>query len=375
MKYICEFKIPVENNEGRYYALSAVDKASYIHEVLVRLGHGVEIISPSYAKKTSKKRIDYINDKICVISGFSLGWHNSLTKVFSRISAMLWLFFFLINNCKKGEKVIIYHGVQNIPVFLLAKKIVGFEVVLELEEIYSSLLNKDKNWRQKLEYRMICSASSYIFASEILEQTYNIGKKPYAIAYGAYKVPPLYSERINDGRIHIVYAGLIRKDKVAFKSARIAKYLDSRYYVHIIGYGEQYDIDELNKEIDMIKQETGCSLSYDGLKRGEEYLSFLQSCHIGICPLTNDNAFQLACFPSKITSYLTNGLEVITTENPVLRDSKYRPFLHFVPDDSPSSFANTILKMDCKGNESPRSLISKMDVDFCESMNFLIENR
>jgi hypothetical protein len=372
MKYICEFQIPVENDEGRYYALSAVDKASYIHDVLVRLGHSVEIISPAYAKKTSRKRIDYINDKICVISGFSLGWRNSLTKVFSRISAMLWLFFYLINNCEKGEKVIIYHGVQNIPVFLLAKKIVGFDVVLELEEIYSSLLNKDKNWRQKLEYRMICSASFYIFASEILEQTYNIGKKPYAIAYGAYKVPPLYSEKANDGKMHIVYAGLIKKDKVAFKSARIAKYLSSNYHVHIIGYGEQYDIDELNKEIDEIKKDTECVISYDGLKRGEEYLSFLQSCHIGICPLTNDNTFQLACFPSKITSYLTNGLEVITTENTVLRNSQYKPFLHFVKDDAPESFAKVISNQNQATEITPRDYLIKMDKDFCTALGSVV---
>ena len=371
MKYICEFHIPVDNDEGRYYALSAVDKASYIHDVLVRLGHSVEVISPAYAKKTSKKRIDYINDKICVISGFSLGWHNSLTKIFSRLSAMLWLLFYLINNCKKGEKVIIYHGVQNIPVFLLAKRIVGFEVILELEEIYSSLLNKKKNWRQKLEYRMICSASSYIFASEILEQTYNFGKKPYVIAYGSYKVPPLYSDKANDGKMHIVYAGLIKKDKVAFKSARIAKYLSSNYQVHIIGYGEQYDIDELNKEIEEIRRSTDCTISYDGLKRGESYLSFLQSCHIGICPLTNDNTFQLACFPSKITSYLTNGLEVITTENAVLRNSQYSKYLHFVKDDSPLSFSEVIVGLRVDPKNSPREHIIKMDAAFSDSMKII----
>lgn len=371
MKYICEYQIPVENDEGRYYALSAVDKASYIHDVLVRLGHRVEIISPSYAKKTSKKRIDYINDKICVISGFSLGWHNSLTKVFSRISAMIWLFYFLLKNCEKGEKLIIYHGVQNVPVFLLAKKIKGFDVILEVEELYSSLMG-EKNWRQYLESQMIKSAQSFIFASEVLEQTCNRSKKPYVIAYGAYRVPPLYSEKINDGRIHVVYAGLIKKDKVAFKSARIAKYLDSRYYVHIIGYGEQYDIDELNKEIDMIKQETGCSLSYDGLKRGEEYLSYLQSCHIGICPLTNDNTYQLACFPSKITSYLTNGLEVITTENAVLRNSQYKPFLHFVKDDSPESFAKIILSKEQSKGITPRDYLIKMDKEFCTALGSVV---
>ena len=353
MKYICEFNIPVENKEGRYYALSAVDKASYIHSVLIKLGHKVEIISPSYAKKTSKQRIDYIDDNICVVSGFSLGWCNSITKAFSRLSAMIWLLFYLLNNCEKGEKVIIYHGVQNIPVFLLAKKIKGFDIILEVEEIYSSLLSDKKNWRQYLESRMINSAKSFIFASEVLEQDCNKEQKPFAIAYGAYKVPPIYAEKIKDGKTHIVYAGLIEKDKVAFKSARVAKYLDDNYHIHIIGYGEQYDIDLMKKEIEEIRANSACAISFDGLKRGEDYLGFLQSCHIGLCPLTNDNTFQLACFPSKISSYLTNDLEVITTENPVLRNSKYCAFLHFVPDDSPAAFAETIRSIDYKREQTP----------------------
>ncbi len=373
MKYICEFKIPVVNDEGRYYALSAVDKASYIHDVLVRLGHTVEIVSPSYAKKTVKSRVDFINDKICVISGFSLGWNSSITKVLSRISVMIWLFFYLLKNCERGEKVIIYHGVQNIPVFLLAKWVIGFDVILEVEEIYSFLQKKKKNWRQSLEYKMIKNARSYIFASEVLEKKCNIENKPYAIAYGAYKVPPFYSKKNNDGKIHIVYAGLIKKNKVAFKSARIAKYLNANYHIHIIGYGEQSDINELKKEIEEIITQTSCLLSYDGLKRGEDYLAFLQSCYIGICPLTNDNSFQLACFPSKITSYLTNDLEVITTENSVLRKSHYSEFLHFVEDDTPESFARELKKIDRRKNKSPRALIREMDIDFCQALASILK--
>ena len=36
--------------------------------------------------------------------------------------------------------------------------------------------------------------------------------------------------------------GLIEKDKVAFRSANIAKYLDAKYMIHIIGYGKDSDI-------------------------------------------------------------------------------------------------------------------------------------
>jgi hypothetical protein len=371
MKYICEFQIPVENNEGRYYTLSTVDKASYIHDVLVKLGYSVEIISPSWAKKTVKQRKDIIGNNKCLISGFSLGWNSPITQVISRISVMIWLFFYLIKNCKRGEKVMIFHRVQNIPVFLLAKKIKRFEIILEVEELYSSLIGEN-NWREKFEKRIIKASKSFIFASEVLEKNCNIEHKPFAIAYGAYHIPPLCAEKRNDGKIHLVYAGLIEKDRVAFNSIRIAKYLDSNYHVHIIGYGEQRNIDLLKKEIETIQRNTKCTLTYDGLKRGSEYTSFLQSCHIGICPLTSDNRFQLACFPSKITSYLTNGLEVITTENAVLKNSRYKKFLHFAPNEKPESFAKVLKNMQDSNVGSPRTHIMKMDEEFCESMKAIL---
>ena len=106
MKYICEFYIPVENNEERYYAISACDKATYLFSVLNRLGYDVEVISPSYSKKRSKQRIDRLNNKVTITSGFSLGWNGRITKFFAKLSTMVWLLFFLLFKCKKGELVI-----------------------------------------------------------------------------------------------------------------------------------------------------------------------------------------------------------------------------------------------------------------------------
>lgn len=360
IKFICQFHIPVENDEGRTYTISSNDKASYIHDVLTRLGYHVDVVSPTSAKKTSHSRIDAVNDSIRVISGFSLGWCNGITRAISRFSTMIWLFFYMLRHSRKGEVVFIYHGIQNIPVYLALKKLKKLKYVLEVEEIYSSLSSKS-GWRAKIESEMIKCADSYIFASEKLEATCNTMKKPFAIAYGAYSLPDLLGEKRSDDLIHVVYAGLIRKGKVAFNSMRIAQFLPANYHIHIIGYGENEDIESLINDINEQNQHTLCKVSYDGLKRGDEYISFLQSCHLGICPLTNDNSYQLACFPSKITSYLSNGLQVITTENPVLRDSHYNPYLHFVSDDSPASFAKAIENVDFSKSGNPRTCISYLD--------------
>lgn len=360
IKYLCQFHLPVENDEGRIFTLSSNDKASYIHDILVRLGFSVDIISATSTRKLCRSRIDYAGNNIRVISSFSLPRGNSVFNSLARISTMIWLLWYMVRYSRRGEAVFIYHGIQNIPVYLLLKKFKQLKYILEVEEVYSSLSSKN-GWRSKMEEAMIERADAYIFASETLEKQCNKNNKPYAIAYGAYKVPSMYSEKRNDGKIHLVYAGLIKKDLVAFQSARIAKYLDSKYYIHIIGYGDQYDIDELKQEIEEIKKETDCSISYDGLKREKEYLSFLQSCHIGLCPLSNNKEFQKACFPSKITSYLSNGLIVITTDNEVLKKSAYKNYLCFVKDDTPMAFADVIKNVQINKGDNPRDCIASED--------------
>lgn len=372
IKFICQYHIPVENDEGRTFTISSNDKASYIHDVLVRLGYTVEVVSPTSAKKTSKSRKDWDRDNVLIISGFSLGWFNSITRALSRFSTMIWLFFYMLIHTKRHETVFIYHGVQNIPVYLMIKSLKKLRYVLEVEEVYSSLAAKS-GWRARIEKKMIERADAYIFASEILEKECNKDKKPYAIAYGAYRLPVLTGIKQNDGKKHVVYAGLIRKDKVAFTSLRIAKYLPADYHVHIIGYGEPTDIDALKKELEEQNKTSLCQASYNGLKRGQEYLSFLQSCHIGVCPLVNDNVYQLACFPSKITSYLSNGLQVVTTENPVLRGSHYRPYLQFVTDDTPQAFAKAIEKCANTQISNPRECLSELDSNLVIAIGNLVK--
>lgn len=374
MKYICEFYIPVENDEGRYFTLSSCDKASYIHNVMNRLGLDVEIISSSYAKKYSRQRTDFINEHVKVISGFSLGWNGPISKIMSRISSMMWLLFYLLTKCERGETIMIYHGVQNIPIYLFAKMIKNFNYILEVEEIYSAIaLSKGAGWRFKLEKAMFNRADKFLFASKQLEQFCNAKKRPFVVVTGSYLVPELLSDKFNDGKIHIVYAGAIDKREVANKSAKIAQYLDDRYVIHILGYGADEDIDILKKEIDQINTTSTCRVIYEGLKRGDEYISFLQSCHIGLCPLSNDKTFQMACFPSKITSYLANGLLVATTENEVLKESCYKNLLFFAEDDSPLAFAETIKKMvNCK-DINPREVVMNEDMRFEMDLSQLLK--
>lgn len=376
MKYICNYQIPVDNSEGRYYAISACDKAAYIHSVLVRLGYDIEIISPSFAKKCSKRRTDRINEHVVITSCFSLGWKGPLSRNISRISSMLWLLKYLLCECKRHETIMIYHNVQNIPIFIFAYALKHFHYILEVEELFSYLRPSAK-WRLSLEKSIIRRTDKFVFASHQLEHICNVYGKPYLICNGCFAVPStnMSDYKKIDDRVHIVYAGLIENGRVAFKSVDIARYLDENYCIHIIGYGKDADINNLKRSIASVNSNSKCTVVYDGLKRGRDYVSYMHKCQIGICPLSSDVTYQTACFPSKIISYLCNNLYVVSTYNEVLKDSLFGRYIHFASTDTPFSFAKAIREIDLTVPDNPQDLIILEDKRVLDEMGGLLNSK
>lgn len=370
MKYICDYAIPGENQEGRQYVLSSMDKLEYIVSAINRCGENVDIISPSCTRNKKgfyKGRVDALNDGNRVISAPTFGVASSLGRILQRSFALLWLMYFLVFRCQKGERIAVYHSVFYVPALVVAQKLRKIRVLLEVEEVFHELSAETSGWRVKMEESVIRKAESYIFASKQLEQRCNQKNKPYAIANGRYIAAPAYEQPADDGKIHLVYAGLIEREKVAFNSVRTALYLPENYVIHIIGYGNDEDIQALKELVDEVNGKARCRVVFDGTKRGEEYDRYLQQCHIGLCPLIGGSTFQNACFPSKITSYLSNGLLVVTTENEVIRTSEYGRMISFSEDYSPEKFAKAILAVEMQSINT-RETITTLDKAFVEKM-------
>lgn len=368
MKYIVTYKIPVENKEKRYFALSSVDKADYICRCLNRCGEKVEIISTSESliNESYHERRDIVNENLTVITSPTPRGGSLIRDKWATLYTQIWLLFYLIKNCKKGERIFVYHKVMNVPTLIIAIYIKRLKVVLEVEEIFSQL-NTSK-WREKLEWQIFSKADSYIFASFQLQEIINKKNKPYVIANGKYEVAPIIAQPSNDGKIHLVYAGLIADGKVAFKSAGMAQFLSDKYHIHIIGYGQDEDINKLKDYISDLTELGKAGVTYDGLKRGKDYDCFLQSCHFGLCPISSDKKFQNACFPSKVTSYLANGLKVVVTENEVIRSSAYGTIVIFSKDDSSFEMAKAVTLANKDASMDIRTLIKQLDFDFVKAL-------
>ena len=176
-----------------------------------------------------------------------------------------------------------------------------------------------------------------------------------------------------DGKIHCVYAGTLDTRKGgAMTAIATASYLPENYHMHILGFGNNEDVSKVKNAIAESLISTRCYITYDGVLRGEEYIRFLQSCDIGMSTQNPNLEFNGTSFPSKILTYMANGLQVVSVRIPAIEKSKISPYLQFYDGNNPEDIAKTITQMDFKKNVSSLDVLAKLDIEFGNELDDLI---
>jgi hypothetical protein len=207
-----------------------------------------------------------------------------------------------------------------------------------------------------------------LFSTDLLAEKLN-NNKPFVIIYGNYTVPEKLANPTNDGKIHLLYAGIIDSHKAgAFNAIETALFLNENYMMHIIGFGE---IEKLQDRIQEINKTSQCKVFYEGIKQGEEYIRFCQSCHIGLSTQNTEGAYTDTSFPSKILSYLGMGLNVISGDIKCVSSSSICSLVNYY-NGTPRDIAEAIITIDLKSSEYIKAQIQKLDNQFLKSINKLI---
>ena len=118
---------------------------------------------------------------------------------------------------------------------------------------------------------------------------------------------------------------------------------------------------ELLIKIDQTNQESQCRVTYDGVLTGEKFSQFLQSCQIGLSTQNPNGAFNDTSFPSKILTYLCNGLKVVSVRIPAVERSAISGAVTFYEEQTPEAIADAILKVKLDGKDS-KDLIRQLDL-------------
>lgn len=356
------------NKENAFVA--AQNKIDYIVASLNKNGFQVELVSASITNsaKLVPGKFETIKDGVTLKTFDSLPGGNAFKRFIRRKHVYAQLKRYLKENLSVGETIIIYHSLGYYKLYKWLKEKLKVKIILEVEEIYSDV-GKTRFVTRDKEVQSFSYVDAYIFPTRLLDDVVNVDKKPSVIVHGTYYVEKECGQPFNDGRVHVVYAGTFDPRKGGVQAAAAAAlFLPKGYYVHILGFGSEIDKQNLLKTIDEVSEKTECTITYDGLKSGEEYVRFIQSCDIGLSTQNPDAAFNATSFPSKILSYMANGLRVVSIRIPAIEQSAIGRYMYYYDEQTPEEIAKAIKAVDLNDGYDSRNIIKALDEKFTREM-------
>lgn len=366
------YLIHFDNKKNRNVTPSAITKGKYVASALASCSSEVEIVSLAYPTKDSQDEVYYQVSENVICHLFKGKYSNN--RIIRYIDHKLYdkkIRKYLKQNVKKEDIIVVYHSLANMKLVKYIKKNVTDKIVYEVEEIYGDVINDEK--AKIKELKAFKNASSYIFSNDYLNTIINTKQLPYVTCYGTYEIPTLYKESFNDNLIHCLYAGTLAQNKGALNAINVAKYLPNNYLIHILGFGSEKDIADIKNAVNEVNNSYGTTkVIYEGLKLNEEYLKFIQKCQIGLCTQNIDAAFNTTSFPSKILSYMSNGLEVVGVNIAAIKNSKVGQYIQFynVPDEK--EIANAILNINLNAKSNNVDVVKELDKEFKEDLKDML---
>lgn len=370
IKYICYYD-ETDAKIGRNYVLAATNKLKYIWDVLNRAGYCVDAISVSDCTET---KFQYCKGGIYVYpNGNTLRLFPSfggkkIIRVLGRYFLRVCFIFWFLLNIKKGEKIIVYHSLGYCKLLTILQRLTSCQYIGEIEEIYQNVTPQKKSVC-KAEYDFVESCSSYIFPTHLLGKRLNSKGKPSVLIHGIYAVEQPRKVRWEDDNIHVIYAGTFDPNKGgAAAAAATAAYLPKDYHVHICGFGNESDTKAIIKTIEETNARSEATVTYDGLLKGEDFIVFLQKCHIGLSTQNPDAAFNTTSFPSKVLTYLANGLQVVSIRIPAVEQSGVGRCLSYYDEQTPRMIAEAIQSARESNMADPIVTLKRLDKQFENDM-------
>lgn len=379
MKYLVYYDTPDNKAEKRNYNLAATNKIDYICEALNKMGHPVELISASSTcnRKGCPGQTRQLTEGTVLNLFPCLGTGILPKRLLGRWLLKLRIFLYLCFHLRRGENLLVYHSLGYAELIAFLRKVKNFRLILEVEEIYADISGREKD--RKKEYKAFTAADAYVFPTVLLNEKLNTQNKPYLLNHGTYRVEPdrkcsVFAGEGGKQTVHCVYAGTFSAKKGgALAAVNAAEYLPEGYHVHILGGGGKGSRGCVQSRIEELSRTCACKLTYDGVLVGNDYIRFLQSCHIGLSTQNPEGDYNDTSFPSKILSYMSNGLRVVSVPIPAVKTSGIGPYMHYYDRQDPQVIANAIRGVDLEDDYDARKILAGLDEQFRREMKLLLE--
>lgn len=374
--YVCYYDVPENESENRAYSAAAVSQVDYITTVLNRLGFRVTIVSPSQTRSRRtfpRKTIDLSEVKALTLLR-TLRPGGLIQRGVRRIHMSLQLLAYLLIRTRCDVPVIVYHAPTYAGIVHLVRRLRRFPLILEVGEVYADVSHSAR--MRRIEQRIFKIADGFVLSTEALRGPVVVGERPCVVIHGSYELTKQVEnhKHASDGIVHVVYAGTLDSRKGGAQTAvAVGEFLDESYHIHIIGFGSDEDVRALNFAIDRVSQLTRAAITYDGSRVGDEYTRFLRGCQVGLSTQMTTAAFSETSFPSKVLSYLSNGLRVVSVPLTVLKSSGVSDVVTFADDETPRAIARAIRELCLDEPFDGRKRIAQLDSECVVEFGALLE--
>nr|WP_251129273.1 MULTISPECIES: glycosyltransferase [unclassified Exiguobacterium] len=227
---------------------------------------------------------------------------------------------------------------------------------------------------KKNELFLFKAADKFILSTDSLKTKLKIKNIPSVTINGIYKAELPLNERFDDNKIHLVYAGTFDPKKGGVYTAiEAAGHLPEKYHLHVVGFGSESQLHEVNQLIKKVDSISDSTITYDGLLKGKDFTIFLQKCHIGLSTQNPESKYNDTSFPSKILSYLANGIRVVTVRIRVVEKSTVGNIVIYFDEPLPEKIAEAIKSVNLNEKYDSRELLNNLDEKFKTEINELLE--
>ncbi len=310
--------------ENRKFKNSEAGKLRSLY-ILNSIKQPITIVSMATPEKKGifkSKYVKHDNIEIKYLTGFQLNVFFNLLFYFA------YIIFFIFRNINKNDTILLYNFIpkQTLPILFL-KRIVGFRLIVEIEELYSSkrfgyFKNKLNKFTEKNGMKI---ADKFIVVNSYIKSIIHTDKQVLINRGYLTKKIDTTSFSIESRKIRILYSGRLDYDGGIEILLKAIENINFNCELVITGSGplkifvENYNVS--NPQVKMI---------YLGFVGNKEYSDILKKSDVCINPIRINNRFDKASFPSKVLTYLANGNLVVSS-------------YFYAIDDLPDSLKENIL--------------------------------
>ena len=277
LHYLCSY---TQSDLGRRIITqpSGVTKIDYIKSALKKAGYTVNILSlsegdfehPFFIYKSLTIKIDKA-ETLKFISTFCRS--NVLLKVLSRLWMYCQLWHYLIFKVKQDDCVLIYHSLAYVFPIKVFRFFSNRKIYFEVEELFNAAYSNGELKIEK-EKKYLRNAAGYLLINDLISKLSGFSQKG-VVCYGIYSKADMPKTSLGDGKIHLLYAGVIGHED-ALMAVDMCRFLSHKYYMHIErnNAGKAYIFKSVHTHIRLFETNIRIDILHPPLGNGD--------CHIRI---------------------------------------------------------------------------------------------